>query len=321
MVNTNLMHKLWHCEKSSKKLWILIEIRLFKKEFELVKRKGKSSSNKGAKQTRSAKKPGKSVKTAKAVKKPVRAKKKYVTNEKSDAANSNTIKPKSWRRRLFRYALVLIFALALFPTLLGLLYSSHAVHPVSTLMAYNWIKGNKVDRRWVSFDKISPQLVQAVIVSEDGRYCAHKGVDWEAINTIINDAMDGEKPRGASTITMQTVKNLFLWNSRSYIRKGLEVPLALYVDAIWSKRRQLEIYLNIAEWGPGIYGIDAAARHYFSRKAARLSRAQAALLAITLPNPILRNPKKPSRRMKILARINRARARKSGAYVRCLKQS
>ncbi len=288
----------------------------------MAKRKGKSSSSKGAKQTRSANKTEKSAKAPRVAKKPVRAKKKYGTNEKSDAAKSGMPKsrPKPLRRRLLRYALVLIFAFTLIPALLGLIYSPHAVHPVSTLMAYNWIKGNKVDRRWVSFDKISPALVQAVIVSEDGRYCAHNGVDWGAINTIINDAMDGEKPRGASTITMQTVKNLFLWNSRSYIRKGLEVPLALYVNAIWSKRRQLEIYLNIAEWGPGIYGIDAAAIHYFGRKAARLSRAQAALLAVTLPNPILRNPKKPSRRMKILARINRARARRSGAYVRCLKQ-
>ena len=87
------------------------------------------------------------------------------------------------------------------------------------------------------------------------------------------------------------------------------MPLALYVNTIWSKRRQLEIYLNIAEWGPGIYGIDAASRHYFGRKAARLSRSQAALLAVTLPNPILRNPKKPSRRMKTLARINRGQER------------
>ena len=285
----------------------------------MAKRKGKSSSGKGAKQTRSAKKSEKPAKAAKVSKKPAKSKN-FMINEKSDAANSGKKKPKPWRRRLLRYALALIFTLCLIPALLGLLYSPQALHPVSTLMAYNWIKGNKVDRRWVSFDKISPQLVQAVIVSEDGRYCAHQGVDWGAINTIINDAMDGEKPRGASTITMQTVKNLFLWNSRSYIRKGLEVPLALYVNAIWSKRRQMEIYLNIAEWGQGIYGIDAASRHYFGRKAARLSRSQAALLAVTLPNPISRNPKKPSRRMKILARINRARARRSGAYVRCLKQ-
>lgn len=290
------------------------------KEFELVKRKGKSSSSKGAKQTRSAKKPKKPAKSAKTAKKPAKTKN-HVTNEKPGTAESAAKSSGSWRRRLLKYALVLIFALCLVPALLGLLYNSSAVHPVSTLMAYNWIKGNKVDRSWVSFDKISPALIQAVIVSEDGHYCTHKGVDWGAIDTIINDAMDGEKPRGASTITMQTVKNLFLWNSRSYIRKGLEIPLALYVNAVWSKRRQLEIYLNIAEWGPGIYGIDAASRHYFGRKAAKLSRRQSALLAVILPNPILRNPKKPSRRMKILARINRARARKSGAYVRCLKQS
>ncbi len=155
-------------------------------------------------------------------------------------------------------------------------------------------------------------------MSEDGQYCQHNGVDWQALNTVIDDAIDGEKTRGASTITMQTVKNLFLWNSRSFIRKGLEIPLALYVDAIWSKRRQMEIYLNIAEWGPGIYGIEAAAQYHFKRPASRLNRAQSALLAVTLPNPELRNPQKPSRRMKVLARINRARAQVSGAYVRCL---
>jgi len=185
-------------------------------------------------------------------------------------------------------------------------------------MAYDWASGNKVERRWVPFKKISPQLIRAVIMSEDGQFCSHRGVDWAAINLVIDGAIGGEKIRGASTITMQTVKNLFLWNSRSYVRKALEVPLALYVNAIWPKRRQLEIYLNIAEWGPGIFGIEAAAQYYFKIPAARLNRAQSALLAVALPNPKLRNPKKPSRRMKVLARINRARVRIANTHVRCL---
>lgn len=286
---------------------------------DLAKRKGKTVAGKRTGKSRSAKKVEKPNKTTDSHRKSAKTRK-YVTNEKSNSAGKVARKHRSWRKRVLLFVAAVLLMLILTPVVLGFIYRSPAIHPVSTLMIADWVTGKKVNRRWVSFDKIAPKLVQAVMMSEDGRYCAHKGVDWEAINTIINDAMDGEKPRGASTITMQTVKNLFLWNSRSYIRKGLEVPLALYVDAIWSKRRQLEIYLNIAEWGPGIYGIDAASRHYFGRKAARLSRAQAALLAVTLPNPILRNPNKPSRRMKILARINRARARSSGAYVRCLKQ-
>ena len=107
---------------------------------------------------------------------------------------------------------------------------------------------------------------------------------------------------------MQTVKNLYLWSSRSYLRKFLEVPLALYIDLIWSKRRTMEIYLNIAQWGPGIYGIEAAAQHHFKRSAKRLSRAQASLLAVTLPNPILRNPRKPNRGMRRLAKLVESRS-------------
>jgi len=238
---------------------------------------------------------------------------------KKPAKESKKIKKSLWRR-LAWWSLILLVILALMPLALGLIYRSPNVHPVSTLMIYDRVLGKKVKRDWVPIDKIAPVLVYSVMMSEDGRYCAHDGVDWEAINMIIDDAMEGEKTRGASTITMQSVKNLFLWNSRSYLRKMLEVPLALYVDAIWSKRRQMEIYLNIVEWGPDIYGAEAAAKYHFGRSARRLNRRQAALLAVTLPNPRLRNPKKPSRRMKALASINRARARKAGAYIKCLKQ-
>lgn len=118
---------------------------------------------------------------------------------------------------------------------------------------------------------------------------------------------------------MQMVKNLFLWNGRSYLRKGLEFPLALIADAVLSKKRIMEIYLNIAEWGPGIYGIEAAARHYFKRSAAKLTARQAALLAVTLPNPALRNPAKPTRNMQRIARIVAGRAMRSGPYVTCVK--
>ncbi len=237
---------------------------------------------------------------------------------KSTKDKSSASRP-GWKR-LFRRLFLLAVVMASIPLVLGVIYRSSAIHPASTLMIYDWITGNKVDRRWVAFNKISPVLVNSVMMSEDGRFCQHNGVDWDAINMVIDDAMEGEKTRGASTITMQTVKNLFLWNSRSYFRKALEVPLALYVDAIWPKRRQMEIYLNIAEWGPGIYGIEAAARYHFKRSASKLNRRQAALLAVTLPNPRLRNPNKPSRRMNVLVRINQSRARLAGAYIGCLTE-
>ena len=117
---------------------------------------------------------------------------------------------------------------------------------------------------------------------------------------------------------MQTVRNLFLWLSRSYIRKGIEIPLALYADTVWGKRREMELYLNIAEWGPRIFGIEAAAQHYFGRSAADLTARQSALLASALPNPIDRNPARPSSLMKSLARTIEARARASGPYIVCL---
>ena len=156
-------------------------------------------------------------------------------------------------------------------------------------------------------------------MSEDGKFCSHSGVDWDAINLVIDDALDGEPVRGASTISMQSVKNLYLWSSRSYVRKALEVPLALLVDTVWGKKRLLEIYLNIAEWGPGVFGIEAASRHHFGRSASRLNRRQAALLAVTLPNPIARNPRKPSRGLRRLAKVIERRARASGAYIGCLR--
>ena len=126
----------------------------------------------------------------------------------------------------------------------------------------------------VPLSEISPNLVQAVIASEDQRYCLHNGVDWGALRDVVDDE-DGPS-RGASTLPMQTVKNLFLWHGRSYLRKALEVPLALYFDAVVPKKRILEIYLNIAEWGPGIYGAEAAAQYHFGVPAAKLSRRRRA---------------------------------------------
>jgi len=221
--------------------------------------------------------------------------------------------PKSRSLRFLAYVAIGIVALPLVLTpLYGLVNP-----PASTLMLWTWATGGSVDRRWVPLEEISPNLVRAVIMSEDGRFCEHDGIDWREVQNALDAAEDG-RPRGASTLTMQLVKNLFLWTSRSYLRKGLEVPLALYADAVLSKRRIAELYLNVVEWGPGIFGAEAGARRYFNRPAARLERNQAALMAAALPNPVARNPAKPGNGHARIARVIARRAAKSGGYLTCI---
>ena len=212
----------------------------------------------------------------------------------------------------------MILAVLLLPYVLVVIYAADSVRPVSTLMLTETLRGRAYQRMWVDFDEIAPVLVQSVMMSEDGRFCTHSGVDWNALNLVIDNALEGEATRGASTIPMQVAKNLFLLPVRSVVRKGLEIPIAIWADYVWPKRRMMEIYLNVAEWAPGVFGIEAAARIYFGVAASDLSRRQAALLAVTLPNPIERNPANPSRSLKGLANTIEARAAQSGAYIKCL---
>ncbi len=144
-----------------------------------------------------------------------------------------------------------------------------------------------VDKNWVSIDRIDPVLLRSVIASEDSRFFIHNGVDWEAVKQAEkrNEKAKGKKVWGASTITMQCARNVFLWQGRNYVRKGLEVYFTYLMEGFWSKRRILEVYLNVIEWGDGIYGVEAAAHHYFGVAAADLTPRQAALLAAVLPNP------------------------------------
>ena len=189
--------------------------------------------------------------------------------------------------------------------------------PVSTLMMAHRLSGRSVDRRWVPLSAVSRHLVAAVVMSEDGQFCRHNGVDWNELNDVLNDP-DGPS-RGASTITMQTAKNLLLWPGRSFLRKGLEIPLALLLDALWDKDQVLTAYLNIAEWGDGIFGAEAAARHYFGKSAAQLSAREAALLATALPNPFLRNPQHPSRFQRERVSVILVRAAEATPWLTCLK--
>ncbi len=220
-----------------------------------------------------------------------------------------------WLKRIGAGLLVLMFI----PVVLTVFYRVPVVHPISTLMLKDAILLRGYDRHWVDIDDIAPVLVHSVMMSEDGQFCSHNGIDWGALNEVIDNALEGEKTRGASTIVMQTAKNLFLWSSRSYVRKGLELPLAWYMNVVLPKRRIMEIYLNIVEWGPGIYGAEAAAQHHFGRSAAKLNRRQSALLAMTLPSPLMRNPAKPSRGLNRLAATIEKRAGQAGGYIDCLE--
>ena len=188
-------------------------------------------------------------------------------------------------RTLIGYYLLAVFLLSLAYLVLP---------PVSTLMIGRLATFQGLSYQPVALRQISPNLIRSVIRAEDSRFCEHYGVDWDSMaDTIEEGGLDGPK-RGASTIPMQVAKNLFLWPQQSYIRKVIEIPMAMYLNIIWSKPRMMQIYLSVAEWGDGIFGAEAAARYYFRKSARDLTREEAALLAAALPNPKQRNPNHPS---------------------------
>lgn len=147
-----------------------------------------------------------------------------------------------------------------------------------------------VTQDWISIDELPSHVPLAFVSSEDQRFPSHYGVDFAAIRKALSQYDDGDGLRGASTITQQTAKNLFLWSGRSFVRKGLEAGLALSLETLWGKKRILEVYVNIAEFGQGIYGVEAASQHYFGRSASKITINQAARLAIMLPSPRTRSP-------------------------------
>jgi monofunctional biosynthetic peptidoglycan transglycosylase len=183
-------------------------------------------------------------------------------------------------------------------------------HPVSTLMLWRRFTGAPVSRQWIDLPAMSPYLPRAVVGAEDAHFCKHHGIDFGALREAINDAQEGEGMRGASTITQQVAKNMFLWQGgASYVRKALEFPLALWIDAVLPKQRILEIYLNVAELGPsGQFGAEAGSAYAFGRSAANLSPRQAALLASILPNPHIRSARTPGPGLRRLAGTYTARA-------------
>ena len=221
--------------------------------------------------------------------------------------------------RVLRWGLYLLAFLAAWPLVMTLVYAI-VPPPVSNIMLLRALGGAGIDKQWVALEDISPNLPRAVIASEDARFCEHRGVDWREFQGVIEDALEKDEGpvRGASTIPMQTAKNLFLWDGRFAIRKLIELPVAMWMDFVWSKRRMIEIYLNIVEWAPGVYGAEAAAQHHFGKSAKNLTKRQAALLAAVLPNPIKRNAGKPSWGVRRIADRILIRMRGMEPYLACL---
>jgi monofunctional biosynthetic peptidoglycan transglycosylase len=208
-----------------------------------------------------------------------------------------------WRKRFRRAALVLLLGLVLGAALP--VAALRFVPPLgSALMLERWVEARAAGRSfrlrydWVPTRRISPALRRAVVASEDQRFFEHRGFDWRSMQSAVGAWWDGERLRGASTISQQVAKNLFLWPGRSFLRKGLEAWLTLWIEVLWPKQRILEVYLNVVELGDGVFGAEAAARRYFGRSAAGLAAHEAALLAAMLPSPRRASVANPSRALR-----------------------
>jgi monofunctional glycosyltransferase len=233
------------------------------------------------------------------------------------SAMTSSIRRKSFPRIIARAFLGVSLALAL--GFAALIFAYRFLPPVSTLMLARWLEQQTADRHYVPLWRISEHLRRAVIASEDMHFCRHHGVDWGALRQVIDHPGAAGPRRGASTIPMQTAKNLFLWPSRSYLRKAIEIPLALLIDLEWPKKRILEVYLNLAQWGEGVFGAEAAAWHYFHKSAEKLDERESALLATALPSPQHRIAGRPSARHAALAARLMARVRMAGRIDECVE--
>jgi len=224
-------------------------------------------------------------------------------------------------RQILRVCLIVVVVIIALPYVIAPFY--RFVDPVSTLMLWRWATGARVERTWTPIDRIAPALPHAVIVAEDGHFCRHHGIDFGELRQVIkgiDEVGDLAEVRGGSTITQQAAKNLFLWQGRSFVRKALEFPLALWIDLVLPKRRLMEIYLNIVLWGPnGEFGIAAAARRDFNKAPRDLTPQEAALLAASLPAPGARDPRAPKPALRRLAGVYQGRMVKWTAIDACVR--
>ncbi|MBE0532141.1 MAG: monofunctional biosynthetic peptidoglycan transglycosylase [Rhodospirillales bacterium] len=220
--------------------------------------------------------------------------------------------------RWLRKAVIVVALVVLAGPPAGLILFRVVPPPITPLMVIRLFEGEGLDRDWTGLEAISPYLRAAVIAAEDNLFCEHHGFDVGSIRDAFEEWTDGGRARGASTISMQTSKNLFLWPSRNPVRKIMEAYVTAWLEVLWPKDRIIEVYLNIAEWGPGIYGAEAAARHYFRVSAARLSRQQAARLAAVLPNPRAWSPARPTDYIRERAVVLQRRMGQLGPLLACV---
>ena len=214
-------------------------------------------------------------------------------------------KPQRRGRHLVRRVLLGLFLLSLVPVVV---YRFVAPPLTALMLIRHFGDGAPIHKTWEPLGRISPSLVRAVVSSEDERFCVHHGFDWIQMREAWHEFLAGHRhPRGASTISMQTAKNVFLWPGRNLLRKGIEAYFTVLIEALWGKPRIMEVYLNVIEWGRGIYGAEAASRAYFGHSAATLSPREAALLAAVLPNPREMSPRRPSEYVENRAALIRAR--------------
>lgn len=197
-------------------------------------------------------------------------------------------------RKFFRVLGKIILIIFIISILLPLAYR-WVNPPFTPLMVIRKVQnGTPIEKEWRDIDQISRHMVSCAIASEDNNFLSHRGFDWRAIQRAIDEHKTRGRNRGASTISQQTAKNVFLWPGHSWIRKGAEVYFTFLIETFWSKERIMEVYLNVIEMGDGIYGAEAAAQHYFHKSAAKLNLYQSALITACYPAPLKRNPAKPS---------------------------
>lgn len=216
-------------------------------------------------------------------------------------------------RRLLRNILLALFLVLVAGPVATVILYRFIPPPVTPLMVIRAVEGRGLDHRWRSIERVSPALPRALIAAEDAKFCDHRGFDFDALQKAYANNESGRKIRGGSTISQQTAKNVFLWPGRSYVRKGLEAWFTVLIETFWGKKRIMEIYLNSIEYGPGIYGAEAASQRYFGVGADKLTQAQASRLAAILPSPLKWKVIKPG---KYVAKRSKKIGKASGAVRR-----
>ncbi|MCX7880516.1 MAG: monofunctional biosynthetic peptidoglycan transglycosylase [Ignavibacteria bacterium] len=204
-------------------------------------------------------------------------------------------------KRIFKFIFKIVIYFIVSSIVVVIIYKfvPPPITPIMIIRVFeSWFEGGAVEisKEWVPYEKISKNMFRAVIAAEDAKFMRHNGFDWDAIESAqrYNRAKKGKKLRGGSTISMQTAKNTFLWHGRNYVRKALEAYFTILIELIWGKKRILEVYLNVIEFGGGIYGVGAASKYFFNKVPSQLTQREAALLAAVLPNPRRWSPKFPT---------------------------